>query len=141
MVRFARPFAVALFVLVMAVTPLSAITSGGVFEIWLPGDEHVTPTRVALHDTTGLVRFISSAHSAPNGVSNPNGDQRTLQVGWIGGCDDPRTTLTFTSGGPGYRLTEQTESHCWLMIGIWRSVTILLWAPVDASTVEFVSAD
>ncbi len=139
----ARAVVVALLILVIAVTPLSAFLSGGVFEIWLPGHQFITRTRVVLEDHTGLVRGIAPAYSGrPNdGVRALGRDGRTLIVQWMGGCDDPLTVLTFDRADAGYRIVERTEHRCMFLIGIGRAVSVSLWAPLDAATVTFVPHD
>jgi hypothetical protein len=140
-VRLARATVVAALVLLMAVTPLSVVLSAGGFETWLPGWDGVSPTRVVLEDHTGLVKGISPAYPAQlhDGVTNLRGNGRVLFVQWLGGCDDPLTTLTLDRTDLGYRLLERTQHHCMFLVGIGRAVTITLWAPVDASTVLFES--
>ncbi len=139
--RLARAIAVALLILVIAVTPLSAFLSGGVFEIWLPGDQFIARTRVVLEDHTGLVRGIAPAYPdrIDDGVSALGSDRRTLFVQWMGGCGDPLTVLTFEGADVGYRIVERTEHHCIFDLGIGRAVTVSLWSPVDAATVTFAS--
>ena len=138
--RIARGGAVALLIAVMAVTPLSVVFSAGRFETWLPGDllgrSFVPATLV---DETGLVRAISHGPGGDEGsVVNPSGNRRVLTVSWLGGCGDQSVTLTFGRSSTGYAIRQRTfEWGCPYMIGIWRSVAIYLWSPVDASTVTF----
>lgn len=141
--RLGWAVAVALLILVIAVTPLSAFLSGGVFEIWLPGDQFITRTRVVLEDHTGLVRGIAPAYpdQMDDGVSALGRDGRTLFVQWMGGCGDPLTVLTFDRADVGYRIDERTEHHCMFLIGIGHAVTVSLWSPVDAATLTFVPHD
>ncbi len=143
--RFGRPLVIAAFVLVMAVTPLSAFTSGGTFETWLPGHGDGygrNPTvRVLLEDHTGLVRAVGPGEAQRlDGPTNPGGNTRVVVVQWLGGCGDSLARLNLDRVGGGYLIEQRTDrSGCSLLIGFYRTVAISLWAPVDASIVEFVS--
>lgn len=141
--RFVRGSTVVFLVLAMAITPLSVVFSAGRFDTKLPGGllgrAFVSATLV---DETGLVRAISPGPGGAEGSPvNPGGDKRVLTVSWVGGCGDQGVTLTFGRSATGYAITERTfEWGCsFLMIGIWRSVAIYLWSPVDAATVTFES--
>ena len=139
-VKFARAVLVALLVLLMAVTPLAAILSGGVFETSLPGEGSGYPSRprvrVLLYDQTGLMRAIAPANPDQQDAPNP----RVLVVEWTGGCGDFITRLTFRRTDDGFVIEERTEeSGCMFLIGYGRAVALHLWAPVDQSTVRFES--
>lgn len=131
MTRLGRAALVALLVLLMAATPLSAILSGGTFETWLPGfqsDAYTRPrTRVVLLDHSGLVRALTPA--AERAETTP----MALAVSWYG-CG--HSTLTFDRTDDGFLLAEQGLFVNCMMFGDWRSVVIHLWSPIDPSTVE-----
>jgi hypothetical protein len=143
--KLVRAAAVALLILVMAVTPLSAVLSAGHFEAWLPtwdGFDH-TSLKVTLDDQTGMVRAITAARSGElDRVINPGDNRYVLVVSWLGGCSDRLATLSFRVSGAGFVLVERTMRWgCPLLIGLGRSVAIHLWSPVDASLVDYVSLD
>jgi hypothetical protein len=142
--RLARAAAAALLVLVVAVTPLSAVLAERYeFEVWLPGWQGVAPTHVILEDHTQLVRAISpgQADFIDDGVSAYGNSRLALLVQWLGGCDDPLTILSFDRIDAGYRLTERTNHRCRFLVGIGRAVIVSLWSPIDAGQVEFRSSD
>jgi hypothetical protein len=140
----------ALLIGLVAVTPLSAVISPGYFEILLPerdllsGQSHT----VELVDHTGLVRgmrlYSNEAAGAWNdGVTNPGRDpSELLVIRWSGGCGVNRTRLTLDRSSDGYVLHEQTAGvGCvFLVLKGWQ-VGVVLWRPLDASTVSFVSLD
>jgi hypothetical protein len=130
MSRLAPAALVALMVLLMAVTPLSAFLSGGVHETWTGGYQsesyHRARTRVALRDQTGLVRAVTPAKEGA--VSTP----WAMRVDWYvcGGG----STLIFERSAEGYLLREQPPTlSCFF--GEYRSVLIHFWSPIDASRV------
>jgi len=132
--RFARPLVVALFVLVMAVTPLSAITSGGIFETWLPGYYSATHDRpryrVVLADETGLVRALSPGQSAKRSP--------TVFVATWFSCG--HSTLRLSRSKTGAVLKNETvEPVCWSWDVRTHSAALHLWAPVEITTVGFDS--
>jgi hypothetical protein len=139
-----RAAVVALLIGLVAVTPLSAVISPGYFELRLPRGSHT----VELVDHTGLVRGLrllpdSFVDAWEDGVANPGTDpSELLVVTWSGGCGVNRTYLTFDPSADGYVLHKRTsERGCsLLMLWGWR-VGIVLWRPIDASTVRFVSLD
>ena len=146
-IKGGRTLAIAVFVVAVAVMPLGALLSGGVFETWLPGSGGGMPSmprvHVALQDHTGLVRAIAPAR-ADTGleqVVNASHSRSILHVSWMGGCGDHTTYLTFERTGDGFRIRKGTDrSDCAFLVGYTRTVGIALWAPVDASTVRFESA-
>jgi hypothetical protein len=132
-------------VLALAVTPLSAVLSGGRFETWLPtwdGFDHGS-LHVALSDQTGMVRAITPGRSDERDeVENPGGNRYVLEVGWLGGCSDRDVQLSLFASPSGYALTERTfRWGCPLDIGLGRSVAIHFWSPIDAATVTFIPND
>jgi hypothetical protein len=141
-VRFFRPLLIALFVFLMAVTPLSAITSGGVFEIWLAPDPYTPPVRVVLKDHTGLVKGLGSAPSQAGVhelVSNRGSDLTLLTVALEGSHCDYMTRLTLYRSGDGFVIRTQADG-AWCVSGlVVRELSISLWAPVDASLVVLES--
>jgi hypothetical protein len=141
--RLVRASAVALLVLVIAVTPLSAFLSGGRHETRLPGStlmSGATPwVNVVLQDETGFVRSIAPASSEGLGsVHNPDGNHMALVATWFGGCGDRTVHLSFARDGDRFRLTERTDRFgCPFMIAVGRSVLIVLWSPITAADVDF----
>lgn len=123
-----RAALVALIVLLMAVTPLSAFLSGGRHETWLPGYGSQARTRVVLLDHTGLVGAISP------GDSRAESSPKTLSVTWhaCGGG----STLTFGPYEGGFEVADQEFSSCWF--GSWRALAIHLRTPIDPALVTVV---
>lgn len=144
MKRFARTLIIGMFIFVIAVTPLSAFTSGGLFETWLIGDGHgygSNPTvRVVLEDHTGMVRAIGPASAQRRDAAEDRAAKtNVVVVTWIGGCGDQTAHLTMDRAEDGYLIRERTDGWgCGLSIGYGRSVAITLWAPVRASAVQFI---
>jgi len=144
--RLLAVFVVAFMVLVVAVTPLSATTDRGYFELWLPS-ELVGPglrPHVVLFDDTGLVRaFVRDvSEDVRDGVQPPAGSTSTLHVSWTGGCGDALIQLHFYASRDGYVFDERTqELGCSFMIGIGRAFTLLLTTPIEASSVRLVGPD
>ncbi len=149
--RFVRPLVIALLMLLVAVTPLSALIAPGEFEIrfrpegprnpwWDPGDNGFT---VRLLDRTGLARGLGVApprRGLPDPITNYGADGRTLVVRWDGASCDDLTNLTLERAVGGFVIRERThEGGCFMGTGAYHSVAIPLWAPVDASTVTLVS--
>jgi hypothetical protein len=149
--RFVRPLVVALFVFLMAVTPLSALMSPGEFEIrfspvgqgnprWTAASHGFT---VRLLDRTGLARGLAlppphQGLSAP--VTNNGADGRALVVRWDGSSCDDLANLTFERTGDGFVIHERThEFGCFAGSGALHIVAIPLWAPVDAATVQLIA--
>lgn len=140
--RLGRYFASALFVLVMAVTPLSAITSGGIHEAWIGSEYGRGPVRVVLEDRTGLVRAITAVsfgRSYPQ-LSNAS-DPRVLFLNWGTDCPAYQLNLTFWASPGGYTLEAAENSLTCSFFDRSRAGTIAisLSHPVDAATVWFVS--
>lgn len=144
MTRVARAAAIGVMVLILMVTPLSSVLSGGQLETWLPGSGFGNPfVHVTLYDQTGMVRAISPGSGRElDGVSNPGGNTYLLEASWLGGCGDRDAQLTLQRSPTGYALWERTDAwSCSFMIGIGRSVAIYLWSPIDAATVTFQPLD
>lgn len=142
--RLAAALLVAFMVLVMAVTPLSATTERGYFEVWLPSDLMGPVPHVVLFDDTGLVRgfFPTVLATLAQGVEPTSGQSNKLTVSWLGGCSDAQIQLHFFASGDGYVLSERTNGYgCPLDIGIGRQFAVLLYSPIDASTVAFTGPD
>jgi len=128
---------------VMAVTPLTAFTSGGQFETWLIGEGRgygSNPTvRVLLEDHTGLVKAIGPGYSQRLNQGASPAKTNVVVVSWFGGCGDFIAHLTMDRANDGYLIRERTHRlGCGLMIGYFRSVAITLWTPIDAAKVTFV---
>lgn len=137
-----RAALIAVLVLLMAVTPLSAVLSGGAFDVWL-GNDGRGPVRVTLEDQTGLVRLVVGVSTGNlGGVSNPGGNQRLLSVNLVGGCGDYWIHLTFSRAAGGYRIDKRTDEFgcSFLNLEGHGTVVMSLLAPVDASTVQFRSS-
>jgi len=142
--RVVRAAAVALLVLVIAVTPLAAFLSGGRLETRLPGSSLMTGAlpwvNVVLQDETGFVRAIAPASGGrqTGSVANPDGNRMAIVATWFGGCGDRTVRLTFARAGDRFRLTQRTDRFgCPFMIAIGRSVLIVLWSPIEAASVDF----
>lgn len=140
--KFARATVVAVLILLMAVTPLSALISPGHFEFAYASRDALSGHRltVELEDRTGLVRGFGPAFQLPgmfDGVSNQGDDESVLLVSWGHGCGAYLTQFTFDRAPDGYIVRERTlESGCPYMILIGHAVAIRLWMPIDASTVS-----
>ena len=146
MAKLVRAAAVALLVLVMAVTPLSAFLNGGRFETSWPGDRLHGPVLVLLDDHTGFVKGVSPAPASPgvrNGVTNLNSDPRVLSVSVEGSSCDHVIRLEFARTDTGFVVRERTEEYGFCVIGMGAAwpIAIVLWSPIDASVVAFVSLD
>ena len=126
-----------LLLVVIAVTPLSAFTSGGVFESKMPatGYPWSMPVRVIVEDPTGTVLGIAAAQAWPP-ASRP--DDRLLAVSWLGGCRDQQIWLTLAPTTGGYRVIKrETDNGCGLLMGIPRTVVMVTRLPIDPVTVSF----
>lgn len=136
---------IGVLVLLMAVTPLSAVIDQGRFETRFPGRGFVLPLRVVLEDRTGLVAGLArweAGRRLDEGVENAPGNDRILVVSLFGGCGDHLTRLTFERVEGGFRIEERTSGGgCSLLIGIIRSVAIHLRVRVDAASVQFQSVE
>ena len=142
--RIAAGLLVAFMVLVVAVTPLSATTDRGYFELWLPSSWPGPRPHVVLFDDTGLVRAFVPDVSADirDGVHPPSGTTSTLHVSWVGGCGDRTIQLHLYPRSDSYELDERTqEDGCAFMIGIDRAFTLVLSAPIEASSFRLVGPD
>lgn len=152
MKRFARAALVALLILFMAVTPLSALIAPGEFEVRFRPDgfsnHWFEPTglgfTVRLRDRTGLARGLAVAVQPrgvyDDGVTNHGVEGRMLLVHWEGSSCDVLTYLTFERDVNGYLIRERTnDSSCVMGTGMSHTVAIQLWAPVDASNVRFIA--
>lgn len=138
--KLARAAVVALLILFMAVTPLSALIAPGEFEVTFTteyaSDREFT---VRLADRTGLVRGLAAAAARPgiqDAVTNFGVDGRMLIVEVEGSSCDYLAHLTFERAIGGFLISARTEGFS-CVFGTLSShvVAIQLWAPVDASTV------
>ena len=137
-----RAALIAVLVVLLAVTPLSAIFRPAYSEVVFPGRPLVATLRVVVDDRTGLVAGVSQVDSTVDeGVSNgPHENGRSLFVTLFGGCGDRLTWLTFDRADGGFVIEERTTRYgCSFLMGISRTVVLQLRAPVDASTVKFES--
>lgn len=142
--RLAGAAFIAFLVLAVAVTPLSATFQKGYFELWLPSTLMGPTPHVVLFDDTGNVRALlpTAPTRLVEGVSPTSGHTREIAVAWLGGCGDGTITLHLFRSPNGYSLTEQTNHDgCQLLIGVGRQFTLLLYSPIDASTVDFTGTD
>ena len=146
--RLVRPLVIALLMLLMAVTPLSALIAPGEFEVRFRRDESAQPFEpygftVRLKDRTGLVRALSPWVSVPGiqaAVTNQGADGRLLVVEWDGSSCDSLSRLTFDRAGHGFLIRVSTdEVGCFIGSGASHAVGLHLWAPVDAATVTLAS--
>ena len=138
----ARAALIAILVVLLAVTPLSAIFRPAYFEALFPAEGIAVPLRVVLDDRTGLAAGFGPVEAvrSGDGVENPAGNRRALIVSISGGCGDHQTWLTFDRSDDGFRIEARTSRWgCGFLILLTRDVVIHLRAPVDASTVEFES--
>jgi hypothetical protein len=127
--------AVAVLVLAVAVTPLSATFRPAFFDV-----RYVDPTgsvlAATLEDQTGLVSAFAYAPQA----SPTSGRTTTLVVDLSGGCRDPNLYIRFMAVGEAYRLVERTSgSWCQLLDLQTRRFALALRAPIDSASVEIVS--
>lgn len=138
---FVRAAVIAVFVLVIAVTPLSAITSGGHFEYRYPARGMFDPLghRVTLDDRTRLAAGIGPAQpGGRDGVTNLAGSGNWLLVEWSAGGCDTTSSLLFERSGAGYQLTVTSGGRtCAFLSLMTYAIVVRLWSPIDASTVEF----
>jgi hypothetical protein len=148
MAKLVRAAAVALLILVMTVTPLSAVLSAGHFETWLPSWDMSgrASARVVLDDQTGMVRAMSPGLAAGPGdldtVVNPGGNRWVLVVTWGDSSCVRDVHLGLRPFEGGYVLDQRTTARsCGYLDLRGYSVAIHLWSPVDASLVDFVSLD
>ena len=139
--KLARAFVIAVLVLLMAVTPLSALITPGQFELTFADADLLSGHRlsVTFADRTGLVRSMAPAAATnSDSVTNWGTDGRTLIVSWGHGCGGYHTELVFEHAGSGFALSEQTYHWgCGFLILTRHAVAIHMWAPIDASTVVF----
>ncbi|MEO6350028.1 MAG: hypothetical protein ABIP53_05190 [Candidatus Limnocylindrales bacterium] len=143
MMRFSRPLAVALFVVAMAVTPLTAATSGGHFEYRYParGAMDSFGHRVVVLDRTGMVAGIGPAGSEHAGrVSNIGNSGNWLGVNWSAGGCETDSRLVLVRVGVRYRIDVTSGGvGCGFLNLTGYSIVLKLWSPIDAATVEVVS--
>ena len=132
--KIGRAVVVAVLVLMLAVTPLSAMFRPAYFEASLRASLWDGPPEVVLEDRTGLV----SAMVAVDGTTLESADDQVLVLSWLGGCSEQIIWLTFHATGDGYRVEKQTARNgCQLLVGLPRTLILVLRAPVDPATVEF----
>jgi hypothetical protein len=137
MYRLGRAALVAVLVLFVAVTPLSAIFRPGYFDAQWPSTGHdlAPPPHFVLEDQTGLVAgFVPAAQERTDAVPT-----RSLSISWLGGCDEQLVYLTFYASGGGYAFEKRTTTNgCPFLVGIRRTVILALRAPVDPVSVRFI---
>ena len=134
--RIASALLVAFVVLVVAVTPLSAVVQPGSFAI--RADEgSLGILRATLDDETRLVVGLRLGTDQP---SPPGSLTRYLELSWLGGCTNPMISMRFsTQADGGYLLTEHTTGDfCDQLFGVDRSFILVLYAPLDPAQVEVV---
>jgi hypothetical protein len=144
--RLARAGVVALLILFMAVTPLSALIAPGEFEVTFTTENALDREfTLRLADRTGLVRGLAVAAARPgiqDAVTNFGVDGRMLIVEIEGSSCDYVAHLTFQRALGGFQISARTEGFsCGIGTGSSHVVAIHLWAPIDASRVEFALAD
>jgi hypothetical protein len=131
MVRIARSALVAVLVLFVAVTPLSAILRPGYFEVDMrrpDGSFHVIA-----QDQTGLVAAMVPA------VGSSVSTSRALHVRVDGACGDWSYYLVFYAVGDGYLIERhRTSGSCSLLYLASAEVVLVLRAPVDPASVRIV---
>lgn len=143
--RFARAAAVAVLVLLIAVTPLSALIAPGEFDVrfarYGPSDPGFI---VHLSDRTGLVRGMAVApprRGVYAGITNYGTDGRFLIVAFDGSSCDYLAHLTFERSGGGFLIRTTAQGRWCLGVGRYTAVAFHLWTPIDASTVEIDAPD
>jgi hypothetical protein len=138
--RFLRPTAVAVFVLAIAVTPLTATTSSGHFEYRFPPRDSMDwfGHSVEVDDRTGLIANIGPANlESREHVSNIGNSGNWLLVRWLAGGCEAFTRLVFQRVGAGYQIDVTSGgSRCPYLDLRGYSIVLKLWSPVDAATVE-----
>jgi hypothetical protein len=135
--RLLAGLVVAFAVLVVAVTPLSAVVQPGSFAIL--ASEGGGVLRATLDDETRLVLGLRFGTDQP---SPPGSPTRYLEVSWLGGCTNPMISMRFSAvAGGRYLLTEHTTGDfCDLLFGVDRSFILVLYTPLDPAHVEVVHA-
>ena len=132
--RLAGATFVALLVVVVAVTPLSATFSPRYFDV-----RYVDATgsflTATLEDQTGLVSGLAYAPAAVP----TSGRTTTLVVDLSGGCRNPSLYIRFMVSGDAYRLVERTTgSWCQLLDLQGRRFVLALRVPIDPAAVNVV---
>jgi hypothetical protein len=142
--RVLRPIAVALFVLAIAVTPLTAVTAEGHFEYRYP-PRHAMDLfghRIVVDDQTGMVAAIgpTGPDCCSGSVSNLGGSGNTLVVEWLAGGCDAYSQLVIRRSAVGYTIDITSGGRTCPYLDL-RGYAILLklWSPIDAASVDVVS--
>ncbi|MGI8928907.1 MAG: hypothetical protein ACR2H0_05520 [Candidatus Limnocylindrales bacterium] len=140
--KVARALVIAVLVLLMAVTPLSALIAPGEYDVRFAGHGSWDPGFIVhLSDRTGLVRALTVAPrrlGVFDPITNYSSDGKILIVELEGSSCDYRAHLTLDKAGTGFRLHTTTQSFgCVIGSGRYTDVAFHLWTPIDASTVEF----
>jgi hypothetical protein len=134
--RIAAALGVALLVLVLAVTPLSATFQPGYFDLRLVAGPFGNSVAVTLEDDTGLVMGFAPVETKPYADS---GTTRSLSISVDGDSDDSAIWLQFVAVADGYRITAMPTQFARNALGMGREdgFVLLLRAPIDASKVTY----
>ena len=139
--RLARAVAIAVLVMLVAVTPLSALIAPGEFDVRLARYGSSDPGFIVhLSDRTRLVRGLAVApprRGVNEEITNYGTDGRFLIVSFFGSSCDYLAHLTFERTGAGMVIRTTTQGSWCLGTGRYIAVALHLWTPIDASTVEF----
>ncbi|MEO6350027.1 MAG: hypothetical protein ABIP53_05185 [Candidatus Limnocylindrales bacterium] len=143
--RNPRTLAIAAFVLVIALTPLSVVTSAGHFEYRYAArftSDSGVGHGVVVEDRTGLVAGIGPALPGVYefSVVNPRGNRNAIVVTWPGGSCDTSSRLVLEGGVDTIliRFTTDASWGCVIGMGSSHAIVIKLWSPVDAGFFEVV---
>ena len=137
--RIAAAAVVAFLVLVVAVTPLSAVVEPGHFELFVPPVSTTPgwdwPTTFDLDDHTGLVSGFVFTDSNPGTVSS----SRLIVVPWEGDSCGASVSLWLLTNGDRYTVNELTQARsCSIGVGLSVNLGLVLRAPIDPSKIEIV---
>lgn len=145
--------------LLVAIAGITACASSDVpdsvprtFELAVPGDDVVLPSRLVVDDRTGLVTMaqaqLDPGFDAPEGVSNPPGNLRRLVVRWLGAWCDLETIVRVEPVAGGLSILENTrleEEICFpdgqppvvvLDVPRWVVLDVSVAVPADAVSFE-----
>lgn len=141
--RRPRTLAIAVFAVAIAITPLSAVTSGGHFEYRYPatGLFDWFGHTVAVDDRTGLIAGIGPAHpTALGSVANVAHSGNWLLVEWSAGGCDSHSRLRFEGVDVGYLIVVTSGGRRCSFLSLTSYALVLkLWSPVDAENVSLES--
>jgi hypothetical protein len=138
--RVAASLLVALMILVMAVTPLSAVVRPGDFELPFQtlGFCGATQATALLHDETGMVQALSLSSDWTE-REHPQTATRALLVDWDGDSDVTGLAIEVSAANDRYRIAIETwKLPCPIGVGLGLRFQILLRAPVDPRAIDVI---